>query len=98
MKKSTHVDSTTSVSRACVRAAITILFASLLTSCLWDLPALHTQGTKWVDRHGDEVILKGTNLGNWLLQETWMMGQTGEQCTIEQTLETRFGAAEKQRL
>jgi glucan 1,3-beta-glucosidase len=100
MKKITRVGLTTpaALARACFRTATAILIASLLTSCFWDLPPLHTHGTKWVDRGGHEVILKGTNLGNWLLQETWMMGQTGEQCTIEQTLTTRFGAAEKERL
>jgi glucan 1,3-beta-glucosidase len=94
------VDRPTSVAvlRACARTVTAILIASLLASCLFEPPPLHTQGTKWVDRNGHEVILKGTNLGNWLLQETWMMGQTGDQCAIEQTLETRFGAAEKERL
>ncbi|HLA74254.1 MAG TPA: cellulase family glycosylhydrolase, partial [Steroidobacteraceae bacterium] len=100
MKNIAHVEKTTAAaaSRVCALGAMAILIALLLTSCLREPPPLHSQGTKWVDRSGHEVILKGTNLGNWLLQETWMMGQTGDQCAIEQTLTTRFGAAEKERL
>jgi len=98
MKKIWHVDGSTLVSRACLRIAAAFLLTTLLSSCLWEPSMLHTRGTKWVDRGGREVILKGTNLGNWLLNETWMMGQTGDQCQIEQTLTARFGAAEKERL
>src|SRR4051812_23447965 len=38
---------------------------------------LKTDGTRWVDADGKQVLLKGTNLGNWLVQEFWMMGQGG---------------------
>jgi glucan 1,3-beta-glucosidase len=62
------------------------------------LSLLQQRGTQWVDERGREVILKGTNLGNWLLLETWMMGQSGDECQIDQTLTDRFGAAEKERL
>jgi endoglucanase len=64
------------------------------------LSFLQTRGTKWVDQRGNPVVLKGTNLGNWLLQEFWMMGQSvvSDQCTLEQTLTTRFGAEENERL
>ncbi|MEW6047844.1 MAG: carbohydrate-binding protein, partial [Bacillota bacterium] len=51
---------------------------------------------------GKQVLLKGTNLGNWLVQEFWMMGQGGngvtDQCTLEAKLTQRFGDAEKERL
>src|SRR5690242_3896773 len=30
---------------------------------------LKADGTKWVDADGKQVLLKGTNLGNWLVQE-----------------------------
>lgn len=65
------------------------------------LPLLRAQGLHWVrDDDSSQVILKGTNLGNWLLQEPWMMGQSSQwdQCSLEDTLETRFGATEKERL
>ena len=63
---------------------------------------LKTQGTQWVKASGTPILLKGTNLGNWLVQEYWMMGQGGngvvDQCTLESTLTERFGYAEKERL
>jgi endoglucanase len=66
------------------------------------LTMLKTDGTKWVDASGKQVLLKGTNLGNWLVQEFWMMGQGGngvtDQCTLEAKLTERFGHEEKERL
>jgi len=66
------------------------------------LTLLKADGTKWVDASGKQVLLKGTNLGNWLVQEFWMMGQGGngvtDQCTLEAKLTERFGRAEKERL
>ncbi|GGY41678.1 cellulase family glycosylhydrolase [Pseudoduganella albidiflava] len=63
---------------------------------------LKTDGTKWVDADGRQVLLKGTNLGNWLVQEFWMMDQGGngvtDQCTLEAKLTERFGYEEKERL
>lgn len=66
------------------------------------LSMLKTDGTRWVDDSGRPVLLKGVNLGNWLVQEFWMMGQGGQgvtdQCTLEHKLTERFGHAEKERL
>lgn len=66
------------------------------------LTQLKTDGTKWVDAGGKQVLLKGTNLGSWLVQEFWMMGQGGngvtDQCTLEAKLTERFGYDEKERL
>lgn len=63
---------------------------------------LKTDGTKWVGADGKQILLKGTNLGNWLVQEFWMMGQGGngvtDQCTLEAKLTERFGYEEKERL
>ena len=63
---------------------------------------LKTDGTKWVKASGNQIHLKGTNLGNWLVQEFWMMGQGGngvhDQCTLEAKLTERFGYDEKERL
>jgi glucan 1,3-beta-glucosidase len=63
---------------------------------------LKTDGTKWVKASGNPIHLKGTNLGNWLVQEFWMMGQGGngvhDQCTLEAKLTERFGYDEKERL
>lgn len=66
------------------------------------LTLLHADGAKWAKASGNAVSLKGTNLGNWLVQEFWMMGQGGndvtDQCTLENKLTERFGYAEKERL
>ena len=63
---------------------------------------LHTAGTQWQSADGKQKLLKGVNLGNWLLQEFWMMGQGSngidDQCKLEATLDQRFGYAERQRL
>jgi endoglucanase len=63
---------------------------------------LKTDGARWVDADGKQVLLKGTNLGNWLVQEFWMMGQGSngvtDQCTLEAKLTERFGYEEKERL
>lgn len=67
-----------------------------------DLPMLRAQGTQWVQSDGKPVALKGVNLGNWLMLEFWMMGQRSkaidDQCTLEATLDQRFGYAERERL
>src|SRR5690554_6169506 len=67
-----------------------------------EMTMLRTDGTRWVNAHDETVILRGTNLGNWLLQEFWMMGQStdavNDQCTLETLLDERFGRDERERL
>ena len=70
------------------------------------LPMVHQSGKYWVDANGKRLNLRGTNLGNWLAMEFWMLGSSistangavPDQCTLENTLASRFGAAEKERL
>ncbi|TFW19804.1 glycoside hydrolase family 5 protein [Duganella callida] len=66
------------------------------------LPMLHTEGTKWLTADGTQPALRGINLGNYLIQEFWMMGQetraVGDQCSLEAVLDKRFGYEERQRL
>ncbi len=66
------------------------------------LPAIKQSGQYWVNASGARVNLRGTNVGNWLIQEFWMMGgsMTGinDQCTLESKLSQRFGNTEKERL
>ena len=70
------------------------------------LPAIRQSGSTWVDASGRRVDLRGVNLGNWLQLEFWMMNQAvtnssgvvNDQCTLESTLTSRFGQAEKERL
>lgn len=71
-----------------------------------NLPLVKAQGRLWVQDNLDgttsNINLKGTNIGNWLLQEFWMMGllDSGveDQCGLEEKLEARFGAADKDTL
>jgi aryl-phospho-beta-D-glucosidase BglC (GH1 family) len=70
------------------------------------LPMVHQSGKYWVDATGKRLNLRGTNLGNWLAMEFWMLGSSistangavPDQCTLENTLTSRFGATEKERL
>ncbi|QGZ39997.1 glucan 1,3-beta-glucosidase [Pseudoduganella flava] len=67
------------------------------------LPMLRTAGTQWQSVDGKQVVLRGTNLGNWLINEFWMMeldktGPVDDQCKLEATLDERFGYAERERL
>lgn len=70
------------------------------------LPAIRQSGKYWVNASGARVNLRGVNLGNWLAMEMWMMNSSitngnsalPDQCTLESTLTSRFGVAEKDRL
>src|SRR4051812_6290699 len=66
------------------------------------LPMLHTEGTRWLAADGSQPALRGVNLGNYLIQEFWMMGQGSagidDQCKLEAVLDRRFGYAERERL
>jgi glucan 1,3-beta-glucosidase len=66
------------------------------------LPQLKARAARWVDAHDNPVILRGANLGNWLVQEMWMhtMGVPGirDQHTLETTFINRFGKAAAERL
>ena len=61
---------------------------------------LRTEGTRTVDESGQPVVLKGCNLGNWLLLEIWMMDtkEVRDQYEFESVLEERFGRERKDRL
>lgn len=67
------------------------------------LPPLHANGTAIVDDKGHSVVLRGCNLGNWLLNELWMMDMSRaddpkDHWQIEELLQQRFGVVEKERL
>jgi endoglucanase len=67
------------------------------------LPPLHASGAMIVDDKDRPVVLRGCNLGNWLLNEMWMMdmahtGEPGDQWEMEELLKQRFSAQEKDRL
>ena len=67
------------------------------------LDKLQTQGSLWANSRGETVTLQGTNVGNWLLMEFWMMNQSAntkatDQCLLEAKLDERFGFAQRERL
>ena len=63
---------------------------------------IRAEGARWVTADGKPVTLKGANLGNWLINEFWMMGQGSngidDQCKLEATFDRRFGHSERERL
>jgi hypothetical protein len=72
------------------------------------LPRLKAQGTKIVDSSGKEVLLRGINLGGWLVEEMWMTPwvqdppsgssyqRVEDHVTLWATLNQRLGAAAAQ--
>ena len=68
------------------------------------LPPLTVKGRDLVDPAGKPVWLHGVNTGNWLLIEFWMLGLSGkpgtppDQYTLVESLKSRFGEAEAERL
>src|SRR5205809_7302829 len=66
------------------------------------LSFLRADGTRLVDEKTRQpVVLKGCNLGNWLMIEPWMLGgviEAKDQVGIVNTFKTRFGDEQGQRL
>lgn len=64
------------------------------------LPRLQVEGQRLIDPSGKAVTLKGVNLGNWLIIETWMLKleKVPDQHSIVKILTDRFGEAEAKRL
>lgn len=74
------------------------------------LPRLHAQGTQIVDAQGKPVVLRGVNLGGWLVEEPWMMPfQTKppdgsplptikDPASLRAVLDARFGPAGRARV
>lgn len=67
-----------------------------------DLPWIRTSEERFVDAAGEPVLLRGCNLGNWLLLEMWMLAvderEFPDQHAFETNLIERFGEDEKNRL
>jgi endoglucanase len=65
------------------------------------LPFLHAQGDQLTSPNNRPVLLKGCNLGNWMVIEPWMLGgtiQAIDQVQIFTTLRERFGNQRGQEL
>lgn len=68
-----------------------------------DSDFLKCQGTKVVNKRGEQVLLRGINIGGWLIQENWMCpikGQDRAWANLDtlNALEERFGTEKTQEL
>ena len=90
------------ISRAtAVLGGLLCLIAPRVDHAAVPLPFIQTRGTEFVDESGKRVILKGCNLGNWLIIELWMFGgciQTSDQAHLFAKLDERFGAGRAKQL
>lgn len=96
MKSSGGVALFPGISRTVGAAAlpIALALASLLPAepARSALPALRAEGTHIVDPSGKPVLLRGVNIGGWLVPEGWMCGQFGDtDRLLLDRLEARFG-------
>ena len=55
-----------------MRKYISLVFIVLLTVNSAAQPFLHTKGKEIVTADGKPFVIKGTNLGNWLVPEGYM--------------------------
>jgi|GEM_PF-366744 len=83
-------------------ALVATLIAVSLPARASQLSFLRVEDGRLVDEQGQTVVLRGCNLGNWLLIEPWMLGidsgQIPDQQTLFDILRSRFGDAEGERL
>lgn len=84
-------------------AALLALTVALSFACAAaeapSLTMLRADGTRIVDANGQPVLLRGVNLGGWLVQEAWM-NLTNAPCQAEafRVLDERFGRETRERL
>lgn len=80
-----------------------LLLGCMLTvhaACAEDeLTMLHTEGQEIVNAAGESVMLRGVNVGGWLVQEGWM-NLTNASCQTEsfKVLDERFGREVREHL
>ena len=81
------------------RLLCALVSACTVSTAFGALPPLHNNGPAMVDVAGKPVLLKGCNLGNTLMLESWMFGGTlildgkpfADQATLYRALRQRFG-------
>lgn len=83
-------------------AALLALTVALSFACAAETPTLsmlRADGTRVVDADGQTVLLRGVNVGGWLVQEAWM-NLTNAPCQAEafRVLDERFGRETRERL
>ncbi|WOO43347.1 glycoside hydrolase family 5 protein [Rubellicoccus peritrichatus] len=64
------------------------------------LSSISAEGSSFVNASGEKVNLRGVNLGNWFLIESWMLGigDIPDQHTFFSILDVRFGAEKREEL
>jgi hypothetical protein len=97
------------MSRALFVAAL-LLVAGARPGVAGDLPWLHAEGMRIVDEQGRTNVLRGVNLGGWLVEEMWMMPfettppdnsdfkPVKDHVSLWATVEQRFGTDETARV
>ncbi|MCR5041646.1 MAG: glycoside hydrolase family 5 protein [Clostridia bacterium] len=79
-----------------ILAAVLLLTASPIVTQAEEggLEMLHTEGKRIVTASGEEIILRGVNLGGWMMFEEWFTPVTVESGCAEvlDTLVSRFGS------
>lgn len=71
-----------------------LLILIIFNPALYAQGYLHCDGKKIVNRHADEIILKGINLGGWMLQEPYLIEfPANAQNQIRVKIETLIGKA-----
>lgn len=93
-----------------IKFLLAIALGCFATHTVFALPWLHVEGEKIVDEEGRAVLLRGINLGSWLVQEMWMMPfhtqppknsdfkPIKDHITLWRTLEARFGIYDTDRI
>lgn len=83
-------------------AVVAVLVLSVGASAAPAVGFLRADGSRLIDENTRRpVVLKGCNLGNWLMIEPWMLGNIDgakDQVGIINTFKTRFGDERGQRL
>lgn len=77
-----------------------VCFAGWASAAAGQLVPLRVEAGRVVDGAGQPVVLRGVNLGSWLLIEPWMLGlgEFRDQASLVAHLEQRFGVSEAARL
>lgn len=74
---------------------ILMLVVALLSTVVAEaanMDMLHTMGTNIVNRQSETVLLRGVNMGGWLVQESWMnLTNAPSQSEAFHVLDERFG-------